>query len=298
MDETSIKPANGSSRRTTLIVMIVALALVAGGFGTWFALFRPSGVQRADVERLDKQRGIVDNSMNLYDPLLQEFTARYTNVVAEVDDDQEKDLVLNQESDLIKRESEANTGRLDAMANSPVVQEDGVTAAFQKFKENYGAVIAYSDQQLINTANITGSVGGPCAPLHRDLNVSGANYSADYVKTADACLEALASAKDKADEETVALLTGIEGVVKGQRDKQQEVLNQTEPLARLAKSTTAGVALLDINDALNKVRTTYEDAVKAKSTKLVEDANSSNAELERVLKTRLESFDAAAREGK
>ncbi|MFJ4228313.1 hypothetical protein ACIPYV_12200 [Paenarthrobacter nicotinovorans] len=298
MDETSVKAGSGKSRRTTLIVVIVAIALVAGGFGTWFALFRPTGVQRADVERLDKQRGIVDNSMNLYDPLLQEFTARYTNVVAQADEDQEKDQVLNQESELVKRESEANTSRLNAMAASPVVKEDSVAAAFQQFKENYAAVIAYSDQQLINTANITRSVGGPCAPLHKDLNVAGENYSADYVKTADACLEALAAAKDKADEETVALLTGIEGVVRGQRDKQQEVLNQTEPLARLAKSTTAGVALLDINDALNKVRTTYEDAVKAKSTKLVEDANSSNAGLERALKSRLQSFDATGHEGK
>ncbi|GGJ19303.1 hypothetical protein GCM10010052_15830 [Paenarthrobacter histidinolovorans] len=293
-----MESGRGSSRRTGIIVVAVVLALVAGGFGAWFAFLRPTGVQRADVERLDKQRGIVDSSMNLYDPLLEEFTARYTNVVAEEEDEQAKEQVLNRESDLIKRESAANTGRLDAMAASPVTQEAEIAEAFRRFKDQYGAVIAYNDQRLINTANITRSVGGPCAPLHKDLNVSGGNYAQEYVTTADSCLLALAGAKDKADADAVQLLGGIEEVIKGQRAKQQEVLDATDDLARLAKRTTAGVALLEINEALNKVRTTYEEAVKASSTKLVDDANASNAELERLLKARLATFDAAGQEGK
>ncbi|MFK4640332.1 hypothetical protein [Paenarthrobacter histidinolovorans] len=298
MEETTVESGRGSSRRTGIIVVAVVLALVAGGFGAWFTFFRPTGVQRADVERLDKQRGIVDSSMNLYDPLLEEFTARYTNVVAEEEDEQAKEQVFNRESDLIKRESAANTGRLDAMAASPVTQEAEIAEAFRRFKDQYGAVIAYNDQRLINTANITRSVGGPCAPLHKDLNVSGGNYAQEYVTTADSCLLALAGAKDKADADTVQLLGGIEEVIKGQRAKQQEVLDATDDLARLAKRTTAGVALLEINEALNKVRTTYEEAVKASSTKLVDDANASNAELERLLKARLATFDAAGKEGK
>ncbi|WP_189015594.1 hypothetical protein [Paenarthrobacter histidinolovorans] len=298
MEETTVESGRGSSRRTGIIVVAVVLALVAGGFGAWFAFLRPTGVQRADVERLDKQRGIVDSSMNLYDPLLEEFTARYTNVVAEEEDEQAKEQVLNRESDLIKRESAANTGRLDAMAASPVTQEAEIAEAFRRFKDQYGAVIAYNDQRLINTANITRSVGGPCAPLHKDLNVSGGNYAQEYVTTADSCLLALAGAKDKADADAVQLLGGIEEVIKGQRAKQQEVLDATDDLARLAKRTTAGVALLEINEALNKVRTTYEEAVKASSTKLVDDANASNAELERLLKARLATFDAAGQEGK
>ncbi len=293
-----MESGRGSSRRTGIIVVAVVLALVAGGFGAWFAFLRPTGVQRADVERLDKQRGIVDSSMNLYDPLLEEFTARYTNVVAEEEDEQAKEQVFNRESDLIKRESAANTGRLDAMAASPVTQEAEIAEAFRRFKDQYGAVIAYNDQRLINTANITRSVGGPCARLHKDLNVSGGNYAQEYVTTADSCLLALAGAKDKADADTVQLLGGIEEVIKGQRAKQQEVLDATDDLARLAKRTTAGVALLEINEALNKVRTTYEEAVKASSTKLVDDANASNAELERLLKARLATFDAAGKEGK
>lgn len=293
-----MESGRGSSRRTGIIVVAVVLALVAGGFGAWFAFLRPTGVQRADVERLDKQRGIVDSSMNLYDPLLEEFTARYTNVVAEEEDEQAKEQVFNRESDLIKRESAANTGRLDAMAASPVTQEAEIAEAFRRFKDQYGAVIAYNDQRLINTANITRSVGGPCARLHKDLNVSGGNYAQEYVTTADSCLLALAGAKDKADADTVQLLGGIEEVIKGQRAKQQEVLDATDDLARLAKRTTAGVALLEINEALNKVRTTYEEAVKASSTKLVDDANASNAELERLLKARLATFDAAGQEGK
>lgn len=298
MEETTQESERGSSRRTGIIVVAVVIALVAGGFGAWFAFFRPAGVQRADVERLDKQRSIVDRSMNLYDPLLEEFTARYTNVVAEEEGDQEKEKVFNQESDLIKRESAANTSRLDAMADSPVTQEAEIDEAFRRFQDHYGAVTAYNDQRLINTANITRSVGGPCAPLHKDLNVSVGNYAQDYVKTADSCLLALASAKDTADTDTKQLLQGIEGVVTGQRAKQQEVLDATDDFARLAKRTTAGLALLDINDALDKVRTTYEAAVKASSTKVVDDANASNAELERVLKSRLDQFEAAGQEGK
>ncbi|MGP0223462.1 hypothetical protein [Paenarthrobacter sp. NCHU4564] len=292
------QPVGKTRRRTPIIIVVVALVLAAGGLGTWWALSRPEGAQRADVARLDKQRVIVDTSMNLYDPLVQDFTARYTNVVSESADEQEKETVLQQETERLQRESRTNRARLDQMAESPALGDGSLADAFNRFKEHYGAVVDYNDQRITNTANITRSVGGPCAPLHADLNVTSPTYAEDYVKTADACLGALADAKDTSDPATVELLTGIEGVIKGQRDKQQEVLDATSELERLAKRTTAGVALLDINDALGKVRTTYETAVKESSTKLVDEANSSNEELGRVLKERLDRFDAAGQEGK
>jgi hypothetical protein len=279
------------------MAVIVALVAAAAGIGAWLFFARPAGAQRADVLRFDKERAIVDNSMNLYDPLIQDFTARYSNVIAENAGEQEENAVLNHEGDLLKRESAANTARLDRMAESPALQDAAVSDAFGKFQEKYRAVVAYNDQRIINTANITRSVGGPCGPLHTELNVRSENYAADYVKTADACLKALADAKDGTDAETNRLLTAVEGVIKAQRDRQQEVLDAGEGLARLAKSTAAAAAMLGINEPLNKARTDYEAAVKEQSTKVVTEANAANQELEKALKSRLEQFEATAKDG-
>ncbi|MFJ4170149.1 hypothetical protein ACIPY3_11590 [Paenarthrobacter sp. NPDC089714] len=297
MEETE-QPAQKKSRRTPIIVAVVALALVAGGLGTWYALSRPAGVQRADVLRLDKQRAIVDNSMNIYDPLVQEFTARYTSAVSTDADEDEVGQVLQQQRDVLERESATNKNRLEAMTGSPALQESEVKDAVGQFKDKYGAVVAYNDQRLTNTANITQSVGGACAPLHRDLNIGSETYAKDYVSTADACLAALSDAKNGSDAETSTLLGAFEGVIRGQRDKQQEVLDAKDDFERAAKRTLAAIALLDINDSLDKPRTEYENAVKKASTTVVNEANESNANLERILKERLERFDAAGQEGK
>ncbi|MFW0775138.1 hypothetical protein ACLRGI_18460 [Paenarthrobacter nitroguajacolicus] len=298
MEETVNVPGGGRSKRTAIIVVAVVLALVAAGLGTWFALSRPSGPDRADVVRLDKHRVIVDNSMNLYDPLVQQFSGRYSNAISQKAGQAEEEKVLSQDRERIVRESQANRERLEHMAESPVVQDQEVAESFNRFKDQYGAVIAYNDQLVINTSNIYRSVGGPCAALHSSLNVASESYAQDYVKSADECLAALGAAKDGADAETTTLLTEVEAVIRGQRDKQQEVLNSKDTLERLSKSTLAGLALLDINEAFAKAQTSYETATKDKYSKIIENANSSNSEFEGVLKKRLEQFEAASGEGK
>ncbi len=298
LEETISEPGRSGSRRTVIIVVAVVVALVAAGLGTWFALSRPAGPGRADVVRLDKQRVIVDNSMNLYDPLVQQFSGRYSNAISEKAGQAEEDKVLSQDRERIVRESQVNRDRLQQMAESPALQDQEVAESFNRFKDQYGAVIAYNDQLVVNTSNIYRSVGGPCAALHSSLNVASETYAQDYVKSADECLAALGTAKEGADAETTTLLTDVESVIRGQRDKQQEVLNSKDNFERLSKSTLAGIALLDINDAFAKAQTTYETATKDKYSKIIESANSSNSEFEGVLKKSLEQFDAASGEGK
>lgn len=292
------RPVKRHSKRTALIVIVVAVAVVAGGLGTWFAVSQPSGVARSDVVRLDKQRVVLDNSMNLYDPLVSHFSARYSNVISENAAEQEKDNVLKEEGDQLKQESRTNLDTLERMGASPALQEKDVAEAFGQFKDHYGAVISYNDQLVTNTANITRSLGGPCSTLHSTLNVGGETYSDDYVKAADACLDALATAKDGTDKETTGLLTDVEVIIRGQRDKQQEALDGKDDFERLAKRTIASLAMLEINEALSKAQTKYEDAVKGKYTQIVDSANASNAALESALKKTLEQFDAAAEGGK
>ncbi|MET3902390.1 hypothetical protein [Paenarthrobacter sp. 4246] len=296
--DTAADPGRRKSRRAVIIAAVVAVAVVAGGLGTWFALSRPAGVQRADVVRLDKERAILDNSMNLYDPLFNQFSLRYSNVMTEKAGQQEKDQVLNRDGERLKRETRTNLDRLDRMGSSPAVQEQEIGEAYNRFKEQYSAVISFNDQLVINTSNINESIGGPCAPLHSTLNVGAESYSEDYVKGADACLAAIATAKDGTDAETTELLTAVEGVIRGQRDKQQEVLDAKDDLERLAKRTLAGVAMLDINDALAKAETTYESSAKEKYNQLVTNANDSNKAFESVLKKRTDQFDAAGKDGK
>ncbi|MEV4952610.1 hypothetical protein MRBLAR21_002707 [Paenarthrobacter nitroguajacolicus] len=298
LEETISEPGRGGSKRAALIVVALVVALVAAGLGIWFAVSRPTEPGRADVARLDKQRVIVDNSMNLYDPLVQQFSGRYSNAISEKAGQAEVDKVLSQDRERIMRESQANRDRLKHMAESPALQGQGVAESFNRFKDQYGAVIAYNDQLVINTTNIYRSVGGPCAALHSSLNVASESYAQDYVKSADECLAALGTAKDGADAETTTLLTEVEAVIRGQRDKQQEVLDSKDTFERLSKSTIAGLALLDINDAFAKAQTTYETATKDKYSKIIESANSSNSEFEGVLKKSLEQFDAASGEGK
>ncbi|WP_237715709.1 hypothetical protein [Arthrobacter sp. M2012083] len=298
MEETISTPGRSSSRRTAIIVVAVVVALAAVGLGTWFALSRPAEPGRADVVRLDKHRVIVDNSMNLYDPLVQQFSGRYSNAISEKAGQPEEEKVLNQDRERIVRESQVNRDRLQQMAESPALQDQEVAESFKRFKDQYGAVIAYNDQLVVNTTNIYRSVGGPCAALHSSLNVAGESYAQDYVKSADECLAALGTAKDGADAETTTLLTAVEAVIRGQRDKQQEVLDSKDTFERLSKSTIAGLALLEINDAFAKAQTTYETATKDKYSKIIESANSSNSEFEGVLKKSLEQFDAASGEGK
>ncbi len=298
LEETISTPGRSSSRRTAIIVVAVVVALAAVGLGTWFALSRPAEPGRADVVRLDKHRVIVDNSMNLYDPLVQQFSGRYSNAISEKAGQPEEEKVLNQDRERIVRESQVNRDRLQQMAESPALQDQEVAESFKRFKDQYGAVIAYNDQLVVNTTNIYRSVGGPCAALHSSLNVAGESYAQDYVKSADECLAALGTAKDGADAETTTLLTAVEAVIRGQRDKQQEVLDSKDTFERLSKSTIAGLALLEINDAFAKAQTTYETATKDKYSKIIESANSSNSEFEGVLKKSLEQFDAASGEGK
>ncbi|MFJ6538050.1 hypothetical protein ACIQH5_17650 [Paenarthrobacter sp. NPDC091711] len=298
MEETISAPPRARSRRTVIIVVAVVAALVAAGLGTWFALSRPAETGRADVVRLDKHRMMVDNSMNLYDPLVEQFSGRYSNAISGKAGQSEEEKVLSQDRERIVRESQANRDRLQHMAESPVLKDQEVAESFNRFKDQYGAVIAYNDQLLINTTNIYRSVGGPCAALHSSLNVSSESYAQDYVKSADECLAALVTAKDGADAETTTLLTEVEAVIRGQRDKQQEVLNSKDNFERLSKSMLAGLALLDINDAFAKAQTTYETATKDKYSKIIESANSSNSDFEGVLKKSLEKFDAASGEGK
>lgn len=298
LEETVSAPGRGGSKRTAIIVVVLVAALVAVGIGTWFTLFRPAETGRADVIRLDKHRIMVDNSMNLYDPLVEQFSGRYSNAISEKAGQLEEEKVLSQDRERIVRESQANRERLENMAESPVLKDQEVAESFTRFKDQYGAVIAHNDQLLINTTNIYRSVGGPCAALHSSLNISSESYAQDYVKSADECLAALGAAKDGADAETTTLLSDVEAVIRGQRDKQQEVLNSKDPLERLSKSTLAAVALLDINEAFAKAQTTYETATKDKYSKIIESANSSNSTFESVLKKSLEKFDAASGEGK
>ncbi|SDW00745.1 hypothetical protein SAMN04487912_10193 [Arthrobacter sp. cf158] len=290
-------PDRKRSSRTIIIVSAVVIAIVAGGIGTWFALSRPAGIQRADVVRLDKERVILDNSMNLYDPLYNQFSARYSSVMSEDAEQQEKDAVLNQDGDRLKRESRTNLDRLERMGSSSAMQEKEISDAFNRFKENYGAVISYNDQLVVNTANITQSIGGPCAPLHSTLNVGAESYSEDYVKAADACLASIGTAKATTDAETTELLTSVEGIIRGQRDKQQEVLDGKDEFERLTKRTLAGLAMLDINQALSAAEEKYESAAKDKYNQLVTKANDSNKTFESALKKRTDQFDAAAKGG-
>lgn len=281
-----------SPKRTTRHLEIIAISLIAAlfiVFGIWFANSRPADSEGSDLVQLDNQRVILDNSMNLYDPLVNRFSTRYTDAFAEGAPDEDKQEVLDQETTRLKRESGINRDRLQRMESSPALKEQEVADAFSEFKREYGAVIAYNDQLAINLANIARSVGGPCASLHSKLNAGGGQYAQEYIKSADECLTALSSAQEGSDGETAALLSGVEDLIRKQRDSQQKVVDGKDAVEIFAARTQALLAMLDINKTLTEAQTKYESDVKAKYTEIINKANTSNAEFERILKDSLES---------
>lgn len=272
-----------------IIAISVIAALVIAALGIWFAGSRTEGSEGSDLVHLNNQRVILDNSMNLYDPLVNKFSTRYTDVFAEAASDEDKQQVLDQETGRLKRESGINLNRLQQMESSPALNKQEVADAFSEFKGRYGAVIAYNDQLAVNLANIIRSIGGPCAAIHSKLNVAGEKYAEEYVEVADKCLAALSSAKEGSDEETTKLLSDVEALIQKQQGSAQAVVDSEDGFDRSVSGIHAGLALLDINKPLTEAQTKYEADVKAKYTEIINRANKSNAEFERILKNSLES---------
>lgn len=289
-EDMSLDTNGKSQQRITWRMRIIAISLTAAvliALGTWFVVSRPASSDTSDLVHLDKQRAILDNSMNLYDPLVNKFSTRYSDVYFEEASDEDKQKVYDQETGRLKRESRVNLDRLQRMASSPALQKQEVASAFNEFKREYGAVVAYNDQLVINLTNIHRSVGGACASLH-SMNFGAEKYAEEYIKTADGCLAALSSARDGSDQETTKLLSDVAVVIQKQRDSAQTVVDSKDANERSIKAQISIVKLLEINEPLSEAHTKYETDVKTKYAGLIEKANKSNTELERILKDSLE----------
>lgn len=276
-----------SWRMRIIAMSLIAVSLVA--LGVWFAVSRMAGTERSDLVHLNNQRAILDNSMNLYEPLVNKFSTRYTTAFSDEASDEDKQRAFDEETGRLKHESRINLDRLQGMESSPALDKQEVAGAFDEFKRAYSAVIAYNDQLVINSTGITRSVGGACSSIHSKLNVSGEKYAEEYVKAADGCLAALSAAKEGSDQETTKLLAAVEGLIQKQRDSAQKVVESKDGFERSAARIDSALALLEINKPLNDAQRTYEADVLMKQTEIVEKANKSNTELERVLKGGLES---------
>lgn len=282
------------------IVAVSVIAVLCIALGVWFAGVSVAGSQtggreRQDLVHLNNQRAIVDNSMNLYEPLVNNFFARYTAAFSEEASDQHKQQVFDEETGRLQRESAINRDRLKRMEQSPALSKQEVADAFKVFKQEYGAVVAYNEQRVTGMAAIARSIGGACASIHSKFNINTDKYAEEYVKAADGCLAALSSGKEGSDQETTKLLTEVETVISTQRGTAQKVIDSKTSFERSGNRILSGLALLDINKPLNEAQTKYEADVKAKYSALIEKANKSNAEFERILK---ESIEPAGQETK
>lgn len=275
-----------SWRGRIIAISLVAVLLIA--VGVWFAVSRTAGPVRSDFVHLNNQRSIVDNSMNLYTPLVSRFSTRYSTAFSDEASKKDKQRVFDEETGRLKQESRISLDRLQRMESSPALRKQKVADAFDEFTRAYGAVVTYNDQLVINLTNITRSVEGACGSLH-SMNISGEEYAEDYVQAADGCLAALSSAKESSDEETAALLTDVEAVIHKQRDKAQVVVESEDEFDRSIATIESAIGLLEINEPLAEAQAKYESAVQAKYAAIVEQANKSNAGLARALKDSLDS---------
>jgi hypothetical protein len=297
---------NGKSQqRPSLGIRIVAISVIAVlciALGVWFAGVGVAGSPTAGTERqelvhLDNQRVIVDNSMNLYEPLVNKFFSRYTNAFAEEAPDRDKQQVFDEETGRLQREARINHDRLQRMESSPALRKQEVADAFNVFQQAYGAVVTYNEQRVIDQAAIARSIGGACASIHSKFNVNTDKYAEEYVKAADGCLAALSAGKEGSGQETSKLLSDVETVISTQRGTAQKVIDSRSSFERSGNRILSGLALLDINKLLNEAQTKYESDVKAKYSGIIEKANTSNAEFERILKESLASADQETKSG-
>jgi hypothetical protein len=290
---------NGESQRRPAwrirILAISVIAVLCIALGVWFAGSRMAGTERQGLVRLNNQRAIVDTSMNLYKPLVNKFSDRYTDAFSIEASDQDKQRVFDEETGRLEREARINHDRLMRMEQSPALRKQEVADAFKVFQQEYAAVVAYNEQRVTDQAAIARSIGGACASIHSKFNVSGENYAEEYVKAADGCLSALASGKEGSGEETTKLLSDVETVISKQRGTAQKVVESKDRFDRSMARIESGLALLDINKPLSEAQTKYETDVNAKYSGLIEKANKSNAEFERILK---ESLELAGQETK
>lgn len=282
------------------IVAISVIAVLCIALGVWFAGVsvagsRMGGTERQDLVHLNNQRAIVDNSMNLYEPLVNKFFARYTQAFAEEASDQLKQQVFDEETGRLQREATINRDRLQRMEQSSALRKQEVADAFRVFQQEYGAVVAYNEQRVTDQAAIARSIGGACASIHTRFNVNTEKYSEEYVKAADGCLTALSAGKEGSSQETTKLLSDVETVISKQRGNAQKVVESKDRYERNLATIESGLALLDINKPLNEAQKKYEADVKAKYSAIIEKANKSNTEFERIL---TESIESAGQETK
>lgn len=295
---------NGESQqRRSWRIRIVAISVIAVlciALGVWVAGVsvagsRTAGTERQELVHLNNQRAIVDNSMNLYEPLVNKFFARYTTAFSEEASDQDKQQVFDEETGRLQRDARINRERLQRMESSPALRKQEVADAFKVFQQEYGAVVTYNEQRVTDLAAIARSIGGACASIHSRFNVNSENYAQEYVKAADGCLASLSSGKEGSSQETTKLLSDVEAVISKQRGTAQKVVESKDRFERNVAIIESGLALLDINKPLNEAQTIYEADVRAKYSGLIEKANTSNAEFERILK---ESIELAGQEAK
>jgi hypothetical protein len=245
------------------IVAISVIAVVCIALGVWVAGVsvagsRTGGTERQHLVHLNNQRAIVDNSMNLYEPLVNKFFTRYTAAFSEEASDQHKQQVFDEETGRLERDARINRDRLQRMEQSPALRKQEVADAF---------------------------------------NINTEKYAEEYVKAADGCLAALSSGKEGSDQETTKLLSDVETVISTQRGTAVKVVESKDGFYRAANRMLSGLALLDVNKPLNEAQTKYEADVKAKYSALIEKANKSNAEFERILKESIESAGQEAKSG-
>jgi len=285
--------------RIVAISVIAALCIALGVWvvGVWVAGSPTGQTERQHLVHLNNQRAIVDNSMNLYEPLVNKFFTRYTTAFSEEASDQRKQQVFDEETGRLQRDARINRDRLQRMEQSPALRKQEVADAFNVFKREYGAVVAYNEQRVTGMAAIARSIGGACASIHSKFNVNTEKYAEEYVKAADGCLAALSSGKEGSDQETTKLLSDVEIVIGNQRGTAQKVVESKDSFERSANRILSGLALLDVNKPLNEAQTKYEADAKAKYSALIEKANTSNAEFERILKESIESADQEAKSG-
>lgn len=267
-----------------LNVRLISLLLVTVAFiGLLVAVIIPMLRQpeTADFKRLDLQRQAVDTSMNVYGPLLADYSGEYANAFNEDRSSDEQTALKERHAELLKMERTANIERLDTMRSSVALKKSEIKSAFQEYEAAYRAVVEYYDRYAANLAIMTETVAGKC-DLNSDLNVASASIAEDYTKAADACLSALSSAKKTSDEPTKKMLSSVEKLVKTRRDAFSKAIGK-EGLEGSATKISALASLLSVNSELKPIQSQYQADVKAEYTELVNRANDSNNALKKAL---------------
>lgn len=285
-----------------MLGVVVALVVIASA---WILIARATAEpEQVDFKHFENQRQVLDLSLEVYTPLLANFSTDYGDAFMNKLDDEAKADILASAEQQFDEEARLSQKRLVNMESSLALKDQAVKEEFTDFAEAHNQVADYYKNNLLAMAAVVRALQGPCSVL-KDLRVSDPNYAKNYVNTADKCFDSIKTAREDADKKTNKLLDELEKMFKKQQDLSKEFIKKEkqntndgtlseESVAEFRAEFSQLMGLLGINKTVEKLKTEYQVAASEEYNKLAKKMNLASQELKQATEKQLNDYQNGA----